>query len=119
MSKLDKILSELPAFAGKVLPGFKFTFGMAYHSKDNLFQLSMFRDYGHHDGPMFFLQGSGTSTEDAANDLLSKFVTWCADQLTKQHKELADAQARLMAQMTTTESVAIEVEMLKNETMDN
>lgn len=118
MSKLDKVLSTLPKMASRVMPGFTFKFSMSYFEKENTYQLSFSKDYGHTDGPLLFLQGSGNSSEEAANNLLEKFVAWNANQLTKFQDELAKHQARLASLLLNTEAVAIDAQLLVNERMD-
>lgn len=112
MSKLDSVLSKLPELASKAMPGHKFAFSMSHHAKDNVFQLSMSKDYGHQDGPMFFLSGNGSSTEEAAGMLIAKFIDWTAAQITKEQDELMRVTARQQASVTTLTTLGVEAALL-------
>lgn len=119
MSKLDTILSKLPLLAAKAMPGHKFIFSMAYFSKDSVFQLTMSKDYGHQDGPLFFLSGSGATTDVAALDLLVKFQLWCNKQIAQNSEELEKFDIRMRSANAQLSNIMSESGGLINEAVDN
>lgn len=119
MSKLDSVLSKLPELASKAMPGHKFIFSMIHHAKDNTFQLTMSKDYGHNDGPMFFLGASGASTEEAAVALAKAFSAKMVNQSNEASEKLEKAQETLRSQMLTYATAALHADEMFNETVDN
>ena len=119
MSKLDNVLSKLPQLASKAMPGNKFTFSMTYFQKDNTFQLTMSKDYGHQDGPMLFLSASGESTEDAAIQLCNHYQAWCNKQIAANNDEMMRHSARLSASTSSLMDTITAARELRDEAMDN